>query len=168
MSFTAGAVEKGDFVLQPSLNIGGYGGYAGYGGFGIGATLNADFAVHDYVSVGPFVGFNVRNQSNFDYKYSRLGVGARGVFHWWQLLDDKVSKDLKADKIDFYLPLYVGAYFSNTTIDGQKYDEYDNRNGVLAGAGLGFRYYFKPAFGVSLEWGWQEMSWAKLGVAIKM
>lgn len=168
MTFSARAVEKGDFVLQPSLNLGGYGGYAGYGGFGIGATLNADFAVHDYVSVGPFVGFNVRSESNYDYKYSRLGIGARGVFHWWQLLDDKVSKDLKADKIDFYLPLYVGGYLSNTSFNGEKVKGYDNRNGVLAGAGLGFRYYFKPAIGVAFEWGWQEMSWAKLGIAIKM
>jgi dienelactone hydrolase len=168
MTFTARAVEKGDFVLQPSLNLGGYGGYPGYGGFGLGATLNADFAVHNYISVGPFIGYNVKSESKDNYKYSRLGIGARGVFHWWQLLDDKVAKDLKADKIDFYVPVFVGGYLSSARFDGNKKDDYDNRNGVLAGVGIGFRYYFQQNIGISLEWGRQEMSYAKIGVAIKM
>lgn len=161
------ASEKGDIVLQPNLNLGGYGGYAGYSGFGIGATLNADFAVHDYVSVGPWVGFTSRSQNLNDYKYNRIGFGARGVFHWWQLLDDKVQKDLKSDKIDFYLPVHLGYYLGYVSINGENLKGY-NGDGFNAGSGLGIRYYFNEKIGLGFEWGWQEMSWSKLGVAIKL
>lgn len=161
------ASEKGDFILQPNLNLGGWGGYAGYGGFGIGATLNGEYAVHDYASVGAWVGYNIRNVSNADYKYSRLGFGVRGVFHFWQLIDDKVSKDLKSDKIDFYLPAHLGYYTSNVRIDGNKLEGYKG-NGASYGMGLGLRYYFTEKIGLGFEVGGMEMSWAKLGVAIKL
>jgi hypothetical protein len=164
---TALSSEKGDFVIQPNLNLGGYGGFAGYSGFGIGATLNLDYAVHDYVSVGPWVGFTSRRQNLNDYSYSRIGFGARGVFHWWQLLDDKVQKDLKSDKIDFYLPVHLGYYFGTVRFDGEKFNEFSG-NGFNAGSGLGIRYYFNEKIGLGFEWGWQEMSWSKLGVAIKL
>lgn len=70
------AVEKGDFVIQPSLNIGNYYFNSNYAsGNGIGITGNFDYAVHEYFSVGGFVGFNHIN----NYNYNRIGFGARGV-----------------------------------------------------------------------------------------
>lgn len=158
------AVEKGDFVIQPSLNLGGFGlGGWGYGGFNLGTTLNLDYAVHDYVSVGGYVGFN--SLLNSDVKFSRIGFGARGVFHFWQLIDDKVAKDLKSDKVDFYMPLHLGYHvyrFNNG------YNWGGNNGQFRMGTGLGVRYYFNPKIGIAFETGGMEMSWAKLGVAIKL
>lgn len=153
------AVEKGDFVIQPNLNLGNYG-FNGPGGNGFGATLNLDFAVHDYVSVGPFLGFNSVKVKHTDWRYSRIGFGARGIFHFWQLIDDKVQKDLRADRIDWYVPLHVGYNFYR----GDHFDGGD----VLWGLGMGFRYYFNDKIGIGVEFGGMELSPAKLGVAIKL
>lgn len=163
VSFAKGqAIEKGNFIIQPSLNLGGFA-YTGYGGFNLGTTLNLDYAVHDYVSVGGYVGFNT--SLNSTWKYSRIGFGARGVFHFWQLIDDKVSKDLKSDKIDFYMPLHLGYHIYRF---GDGFPGNANSGQFRMGTGLGIRYYFNPKIGIAFETGGMEMSWAKIGVAIKL
>lgn len=153
------AVEKGDFVIQPNLNLGNYG-YRGPGGNGFGATLNFDFAVHDYVSVGPYVGFNHVKAKGWDWKYNRIGFGGRAIFHFWQLIDDKVQKDLKSDKIDWYVPFHLGySLYKGDFVDGGDF---------TWGLGMGFRYYFNDKIGIGVEFGGMELSPAKLGVAIKL
>ncbi len=155
------AVEKGDFVIQPTLNIGNYSFNGSYSnGRGIGITANFDYAVHDYVSVGGFVGFNSIRIKHNKNNYGRIGFGARGVFHFWQLIDDKRPKDLKSDKVDWYIPFHVGYnIYSGDYIDG---------GDVLYGLGMGIRYYFNPKIGIAFEFGGMELSPAKIGVAIKL
>jgi len=159
------ASAKGNFVLTPSFNIGGHTlfGYTYLGsGFPIGATLNADINVHDYVSVGPWVGYNYRGTSG--WTDHTIGFGARGNFHFWQLIDDKVEKDLKADKIDWFYTLALGGYLNRFKSDG---GFEDNNGGFTFGSSLGIRYYFNDHVGISFEYGWCELSWAKIGVPIK-
>ncbi|MCO5231762.1 MAG: hypothetical protein M9958_11485 [Chitinophagales bacterium] len=160
------AIEKGNFIIQPSLNLGGYGAYSS--GFGIGATLNAEYAVHNYVSVGGFAGFSTNSSSNINFY--RIGFGARGVFHFWQLIDDKVSKDLKADKIDFYVPLHLGynLYRWSGYKDYPGWTKPSSSGQFRVGSGIGLRYYFTPKFGIALEVGGMEISPAKIGVSIKL
>lgn len=161
-----GAAHKGMVILQPDFNLGSHGAfgswYWGGGGYGYvrssfvpGFTFNVDFGVHDYVSVGPYVGFGGRSG------YMVMAVGARGVFHWWQLLDDKVKADLMSDKIDFYLPVHLGVIMD-------RFKPFKWHAAFNGGGGLGFRYYFVKQFGVNLEWGWQEMSWAKVGLTVRL
>jgi len=162
-SANAQASEKGNVVVTPSIGLGAYG-YYGYGGFGIPVNLNVDFNVHDYASVGPWASFFTKKYSGDD-RYTGIGVGARGLFHWWQLLDDKVDKDLKADKLDIYWGLSfgynIGTYkYSN---DDSKYKD----NYFSWGSGLGLRYYFTEKFGVSAEFGYLGNSWLKVGFPIK-
>ena len=158
------ASEKGNFVLTPSFNIGGHSlfGYGWYQtAFPFGATLNADFSVHNYVSVGPYVAYNYMGGSG--WADHTIAFGARGNFHFWQLIDDKVSKDLKADKIDWFYSLGLGGY-----IDRYKSGSYsDNYGGFNMSSSLGIRYYFNDHVGISFEYGWCELSWAKIGVPIK-
>ena len=159
---TVKAVEKGDLVIQPSLNLGNYNisGISYGSGNGIGVTANAEYAVHDYVSVGGFVGFNHVSIKGSGFNYNRIGFGARGVFHFWQLIDDKGSKDLKSEKIDFYVPIHLGyGIYSGKYATGGDFN---------AGVGLGIRYYFNPSIGISFETGGMELSYAKFGVAIKL
>ena len=159
----ANAVEKGDLVIQPNLNLGNYyisGGLRGSRGFGIGVTGNVDYAVHEYVSVGGFVGFNHVNLK-YGGSYGRVGIGARGVFHFWQLVDDKAQKDLKSDKVDWYIPLHLGYNFYTG-------DASDASGDVLWGLGMGIRYYFNDKIGIGFEFGGMELSPAKIGVAIKL
>ena len=161
----SGAAHKGMIILQPDFNVGGHAGFGRYGYhyydqgiFLPGFTFNVDFGVHDYVSLGPYIGFGGGNG------FTQLAIGGRVVFHWWQLLDDKVAKDLKSDKIDFYLPVHFGV--AMTRKNTAKDDLW--RAGGNGGGGLGFRYYFVKRFGVNLEWGWQEMSWAKIGLTVNL
>jgi hypothetical protein len=165
------ANQKGEMVLQPSFNIGGY-----YGrgltqpntGFTIGSTLNFDYSVHEYIAVGGYGGITSYLNNDTDFSYRRVGLGGRAVFHWWKLLDDKISKDLLSDRIEFYLPVHFGVHFVNARFEGPGGSNFiDNSAMFRSGAGLGFRYYFNPGFGVAAEWGYQEMSWAKIGVAFK-
>lgn len=155
----SGAAHKGMIVLQPDINLGDHGGWNNRGWAGRtfipGFTFNADFGVHDYVSVGPYVGFGGRSG------VFHIAAGARCSFHWWQLLDDKVGKDLKSDKIDFYLPAYLG-------FNAFKVRDFKGQFNFGGGAGLGFRYYFIENMGVNLEFGWMEMSYAKIGVQFKI
>jgi len=157
---SAFAVEKGDIVVQPNLNLGNYYFSGGHGnGRGIGLTGNVDFAVHQYVSVGAYVGFNNVKVKSTDWSYNRVGFGARGVFHFWQLIDDKVQKDLRSESIDWYVPFHLGYNFYTGDADG---------GDVLYGLGMGFRYYFNERIGIGVEFGGMELSPAKLGVAIKL
>ena len=157
----AQAIEKGDFILQPDLNLGSWG-VAGWSGFGFGATINGEYAVHDYASVGAYIGYSIRSTSGASFH--RIGFGARGVFHFWNLIDNKVDKDLKSDKIDFYFPVHLGYHIYK--FDGGYY--WAGKSGQFrVGAGLGIRYYFKDNFGVNFETGGMEMSWAKIGVNFK-
>lgn len=152
------SVEKGDIVLQPALNLGAYGPLDRYsnGSWG-GVIFNADFAVLDYLSVGPYIGFNSGNG------YSSFGVGARGSFHWWQLIADRRNNSrLRPDQIDFYLPFFVGFRGVNSK-EGVISD-----NDFFPGLGIGFRYYFNDNIGLGFEFGGMEMASAKLGVAIKL
>lgn len=155
------AVEKGDFVIQPNLNLGNYGIAKGInGGMAFGVTANFDYAVHDYVSLGGFIGFNtVSARYSNSYNYGRMAFGARGIFHFWQLIDDKVSKDLKSDKVDFYLPLHLGYNIYTGNGSGGDFN---------MGLAIGIRYYFNDRIGLAFETGGTELSFAKLGVAIKM
>lgn len=163
-----GAAHKGMVILQPDFNIGAHHGfYGGIGAFGYygfvpGFTFNVDFGVHDYVSVGPYIGFGGRSG------YMDMAVGARAVFHWWQLLDDKVNADLLSDKIDFYFPVNIGIRMDRWK--GYYWDKPGKewRFRANGGAGLGIRYYFVEKFGVNFEWGYQEMSWAKFGLTVKL
>ena len=158
-------IEKGTMQLDVSFNLGSHGAIAGRGGFvrGIGvgfvpgATINFDYAVHPYASVGAYVGFGGR------YKTAAIGVGVRGVFHIYQLIADKANTKVSPGDLDFYFPLHVGALIAVTSKS--------NGGGTYAGAsfggGLGVRYYFTKNVGIMGEVGWLEMAVCKVGAAFK-
>jgi hypothetical protein len=97
----AQVMSKGTILVSPNFNLGYYNGfnddlYNGYDGFTPGGTVNVDIGVHDYVSVGPYVGFAGRNG------FRNIAFGARGNFHFGQLIGDKKGVDLLTDKLDLY------------------------------------------------------------------
>ncbi len=162
----AQASEKGNVVITPSIGLGSYGYYAaGARGFGLPINLNVDFNLHDYASVGPWASFYTRKFDS-DARYTGIGVGARGLFHFWQLIDDKVSKDLKADKLDIYWGLGLGYNLGKLKYNDNVVNDYKD-NYFTWGSGLGLRYYFVERFGVSAEFGYLGNSWLKIGFPIK-
>ncbi len=160
-----GGIEKGTMQLDVSFNLGSHFAIAGKGGFyrGIGlafvpgVTVNFDYAVHPYASVGGYIGFGGRSGSAF------IGVGARGVFHIYQLIADKASTKVDPGKLDFYFPLHIGAII----VIPSKSSGGSALAGATFGGGLGVRYYFTNNIGVMAEVGWLEMTVSKIGVSFK-
>ncbi len=161
---SGGGIQKGDMQLDVSFNLGSHGafgrrGYYGYGyragvGFIPGATINFDYAVHPYASVGGYLGFGGR------YHTVHIAVGARATFHIYQLISDKAGTKVDPSKLDFYFPFHVGAIVSKTS-------GYKAYAGASVGGGLGLRYYFTDNVGIMTELGWLEMSIFKVGAAFK-
>jgi hypothetical protein len=160
----AQATEKGNVVVTPSIGLGTHGYYSsGAKGFGIPVNLNVDFNVHDYVSVGPYASFYTRKFDS-DARYTGVGVGVRGLFHFWQFIADKSGKDLKSDNID----MFVGAGFGYNIGTLKYFDDTKYKDNYLDwGVGAGIRYYFTEKFGVSAEFGYLSNSWLKIGFPIK-
>jgi hypothetical protein len=169
-----GASSKGNFVIQPALNFGhhlGLGninyGSASYGsGLVPGVTLNLDYNVHHYVSVGGYYAAAFRNYKTTDVFYLAHVFGARTAFHWWQFLDDKLDADLFSSKLDIDVHAHLGAYL--LVLNDKPLNSKYKTKGINAGGGIALRYYFVNHFGVSMEFGYEEASWAKLGFAIKI
>lgn len=170
ISFTlsAQAFEKGDVMLSPGIGLGVYGVGFGLGGFALPVVFNADFGVHDYVSVGAYGGFWTRRWNggfggNGD-RLSSIHVGARASFHFWQLIDDKVDADLVSDKLDIYFTPWLG-YNIRTGNGGFGVFGFGNR--VQGGAQLGARYFLNDHIGFFGEWGGTPTSYSNFGMTFK-
>ncbi len=160
-SGSSGGIEKGTMQLDVSFNLGAHTAFSGRKGYGYvgvgfvpGVTVNFDYAVHPYASVGGYFGFGGR------YHVATIGVGVRGVFHIYQLISDKASTKVDPGKLDFYFPFHVGALIAIPKGGG-------TFAGATAGGGLGVRYYFTNNVGIMTEVGWLEMSVCKIGFSFK-
>lgn len=155
----AQVMSKGAILVSPNFNLGYYGGLGrgfvgGYGGFVPGGTVNVDIGVHDYVSVGPYIGFAGRNG------YRNIAVGARGNFHFGHLIGVKKGVDLLTDKLDLYYSLGLGGRIASVEGFGSDFD-------FGFSSSIGVRYYFMDWIAAQAEFGATEMSWAKIGVTFK-
>ena len=159
--------DKGDVLLNFGTSWGWFGSSWGWNNgtfFTPNIFFSADIGVHEYVSVGPYVGaaFQKRNST----KFRGIGIGARGNFHWWQLLDDKVSKDLKQDQLEMYLTLYLGGQISGVKTNNAK----SSTGSFDGGSSLGFRYYPRANGRVAVftEWGRTPMGWGLAGAILRI
>jgi hypothetical protein len=153
----AQAHNKGDVILTPFIGLGNWGYYRGTYGFPVG--LNVDFAVHRYADVGPFAGVIINSN------YQGINFGARANFNWWQLLDDKVSKDLKGDKIDVYYTLGFGyEIFPNT----KNYWGKRSINRFRWSSAIGIRWYFAERIALMGEVGAPSLAPLHIGIAFKI
>lgn len=169
----ASAVEKGDFNIYTTINLGHHSYIPTYTtkgyGFVPGVTVNMDYAASKYFGIGGWFTFSGRKYNagslyGVDYKYRNFGVGVRGVFHLYQLISEKGNTKLDADKMDVYLPLAVGGGFrlKDKNLSGDKFGA-----GAIVGAGVGISYYFVEHIGGNLEAGYLEGSFAKFGLVFK-
>ena len=148
--------QKGNVLLSPGVGIGSnYGLF--YNGFRPSVFFAADIGVHDYVSVGPYAG------ATFFSGATGVDFGARGSFHWWQLLDDKVSADLKQSQLDIYATLWMGGELF-------VFNGYGNSGSFDIGFTQGVRWYPKSnkRFALFGEFGYTPISYATIGATFKI
>lgn len=124
--------------------------------------VQGDFGIHKYVGLGFIAGISggasgVGRGYGYGYGYGygttyggstdnvNLVAGINANFHFYQLIADKVSKDIHADKLDIYAGANLGSGFG--------YDfSFDNVSiPIWGGLHVGARYYFTDKIGVYLE-----------------
>lgn len=151
--------EKGDVLLNTSFGFGSN--YHNQSAFNPSFLASLDFGVHDYLSVGPYIG-----ASFFNNQQKAVDFGGRMNFHWWQLLDDRIRADLKQDQLEIYWTVSFGYEFVllNST-EGET-----NQGRLDLGATTGLRWYpnGNDRIAVFTELGYSPISFMLLGATFKL
>lgn len=120
-----------------------------------------EFAIHDYVGIGFTTGIGVGSAGYYSSEIA-IPFGAIGNFHFYQLIDDKVSKDIHADKLDIYAGVNLGSGVALLNSPSEN----DVVVLLFGGFQTGARYFFTERFGVNLEVGYGK-SFVNAGITIK-
>ncbi|MEZ0608768.1 hypothetical protein ACAW74_09640 [Fibrella sp. WM1] len=146
------SIDKGTKFVNLGIGVGGYGYFTGGGGVGFNAS--ADFGVAPNITVGGVAGY--KSYGSFSgYNYGSFDIGARGSYHFNELLN------LTTDKADLYAGLGL-SYFSFS------YGGFsDNYGAIYVPIHLGGRYFFSDNVGGFAELG-SSLATLKLGVTLKL
>jgi len=132
----------------------------GLSGWGIPVYANYEYGFSDVITGGVEGSYRsfFENYSNFNYKYTVLGVGAFANYHVNELLSIP-------EPWDVYTGAILGYYIIN--IDSEYSSSYGL--GLSFGGQIGARYYFSDKMGVNLELnGGSVVTGGKLGLTIKL
>jgi len=168
------AYNEGDNILQVGITFGYYGyGFAGSRSLSVPPlTASLEFGIHEYISVGPYLGFASWNYDWLtvgDYSYNILSVGARGSFHFLPLLNEALEAEFNLEKLDFYVTLLMGLEFRNFSSSVESFpDTYGNDTDFHFGPFLGFRYKFNEKIGVYLEGGANAFGYGTVGASFHL
>lgn len=149
-------IDKGDLLLNVGLGFGRF-----YGG-GVPFGANAEWALNDAMSVGPYFAFSTWKYASY-YSYTFIDFGGRFSYHF------NKHMNLSTDKLDLYATAMLGYTVSKYNYDGPGGNFYDDaygsglRTGVVAGA----RWYFSDAFAANAEVGY-GLAPLYLGVTFKL
>lgn len=140
-----------------------------------GAAVQMEWGIHKYVGLGFTAGImGGRYGWGYGYGYGPgygPGYGGPGIlslpigfianFHFYQLIEDKTSKDIHGDKLDIYAGLNVGSGvgFAPTPRDVNAL--------FFVGPQVGVRYYVTPTIGLGGEVGYGK-SFINGGVTFKL
>lgn len=162
--------DKGDMVLSFGLGLGStyVGGWNSYYKIGVPPVFVAgDYCLREdlgpgNLGVGGIIAFSSYKYDpsyvDWGYKYSVFMIGARGSYHFVDLVD----------KLDLYGGVVIGA----SIVSDKVYGDYPgtgysaNASGVLYDVFAGARYYFTDNLGVMAELGY-GIAWLKMGVSLK-
>lgn len=166
--------EQGDKLLNAGFSLGyyGYGYFGSRSGFTLPLNASVEYGITDQISAGPYVGYarwSYRyNDGSGENKYSWtfVTVGARGSFHYTEILNEFLDSDIDEEKWDLYLSLFLGLEFRSYN-DDLGLDYYSNDTVVRLGPNLGFRYYLRRNIGVYFEGGRGTFGWLNFGLAVR-
>lgn len=175
----AQAFEKGGTYLN--LGLGGsnflhinpdndfYGSFFGTTTGGI--TLQMEWGIHKYVGLGFCTGIQGGrrfgggwyNGYYYGSPYGELAVpiGLVANFHFYQLIQDKTSKNIHGDKLDVYAGLNVGSGISFFPTPNRIFPLF------FVGPQVGAKYYVTPNIGLGGEVGWGK-TFINGGVTFKL
>lgn len=151
------ATVKGTNYVNAGIGLGTFG-FTGTGGLPITASFEHGFT--DKISAGLSVGIVSTKYANY-WKYKYFVVGARGSYHFNELLNVSNPK----------LDVYGGAtlFYRGYSVKYSGPDEYFGKStagGLDIALHAGGHYYFADNFGAFAELGW-GISPLQLGVSLK-
>ncbi len=160
--------DKGDIVVTGGLGLGAT--YYSLGGTSM--VMPVIFATGDYcfredlgpgnLGLGALIAYSSYKEnfltSDYYWKVNTFMIGARGTYHFTDLVD----------KLDLYGGITLGGKFSKVTYSDDALDGYSSpsEGGVLAEFFGGARYYFTDNIAANGELGY-GVSWLKLGISFK-
>lgn len=148
--------DKGTVLINGGLSVGYFFGTY-YGSVSFPALIgSAEWSVHEYVGVGPYVGFRGYTGG------STIAVGAKGTFHYTQFIPA-----IDPNTLDLYGTIYIGPNinsFNNYYGAGRDYNYVNVVFGPVAGA----RWFpTQGGFGVFGEVGYGPLGFLTLGISGK-
>ena len=155
--------KNGENVITAGLGLG----YPGaYGTMGMPPIfVSFDHGIQSKVSVGGVVSFSTSKYSftTDDWSYTYIFVGARGAYHFGDLIKD--NKDF-----DLYGGLTLGYHIVSSSFSGkdEKLHVYSPGAGYFGfGIFVGGRYYFSPKWAATAELGY-DIGFLKIGISYKL
>lgn len=120
------AFQNGDISLNAGFSLGliGYGwGHSGWNhSFTLPLTANLDLGVHEYFSVGAYIGYMGRSysgkyyhyegfdrvQKEFKHTFRNYSFGVHGAFHASGFLNEEFDLGINEKKVDLYGKILLG------------------------------------------------------------
>ena len=173
------AYSKGDLTLSlgTSLNYLGNGWSRSSGqrtGLPLPIILNADYGVHEIISVGGFASFYRSGLENSVFQSHRTVSmsGVRATFHLTEFLNEKACTRLDPRKLDIYFGALAGfsvSRYSNEWEPPFEPDRTSNTNvRLLKSTVAGLRYFVKPRVGLYVEGGSGQAGRLNFGVTMRL
>jgi hypothetical protein len=168
-----GSVDYSNVKLfGAGISLGYYGyGWAGSRSIGF-PPLSAHFelGVHEYITVGPFVGFNRWNyrHPSWNYSWTFIHAGLRGSFHFTGILNELLDGDIDESKLDLYVTLMSGLQLRNYSSTSEGFTGYySNQIRFFLGPVAGMRYYFTDNLALFVEGGYGSLGALSIGVSTR-
>ena len=164
-SSTGLGFAKGDNLVNIGLGIGSPFFGTGYkASLPINPSISYERGITDAISIGGQFSY-ARSKYEYDffgsgysYKENAIYIGARGCYHFNELLD-----------LDSKFDVYAGAGAGYVIVSISDNQGYTGSAGSEAGFGVfaGGKYYFAPKVSVYAELGYQSLSVLNVGIAFK-
>ncbi|MBB6239773.1 MULTISPECIES: outer membrane beta-barrel protein [unclassified Pedobacter] len=159
----SGSFSKGDNLFNIGVGIGSPFFGSGYtSSLPVNPSISYERGVSDAISVGgqlsyassKYEGFN----NSYSFKQNAIYIGARGSYHFNELLN-----------VDPKFDLYGGASLGYVTVSVS--DNQGSYEGTASGMGFGLyaggKYYLKSSTALYAELGYQSLSFLNVGIAFK-
>lgn len=169
MNSSAQSFQEGSLTISPGLNLGRIGFYGSAAGLPL--IASAEYGLHDYFGVGPYVGYvnNKYGSGASSYNYRFITVGGRGDFHYTALLEELLEVDLNSEELDLYIAALIGYSFTAYSgPDGSSFGRGLYGNRVNSGLSFGGRYYFSQNLAVFAEVGRVLYGALNVGITLKI
>lgn len=154
------------FHINPNSDF--YGGF--YSSVVGGVTVQMEWGIHKYVGLGFTAGVQGGRRGFYGWygPYAGSGYGELAIpvgvianFHFYQLIQDKTSKNIHGDKLDVYAGLNLGSGVSFYPTPSRVFPLF------FVGPQVGAKYYVTPNIGLGLEVGYGK-SFVNGGVTFKL